>query len=136
MREKERLLGKRYNTYLRDETGGRRFWPVRCTEIKIDDLARDRNQLWAQAVVRFRDGAVWWFDSPELNHVAEQEQASRYDGDPWEYLIAAWLEHPTARYDCGSPIAPFTSTDESVSVPDALRHCIGKPQEQWPEFPF
>ncbi len=120
-----------HSNYLRDETGGRRFWPVACTRILIDDLARDRDQLWAEAVVRYRSGAVWWLDSPELNRVAEQEQAARYDGDPLGDLIAAWLEHPTARYDCGSPITPFTSTDESVSVPNVLLHCIGKPQEQW-----
>ena len=40
--------------YLKDPTGARRIWPVVCGVVDLDGLRRDRDQLWAEAVVRFR----------------------------------------------------------------------------------
>ncbi len=120
-----------HSSYLRDETGGRRFWPVACSCIRIDELARDRDQLWAEAVKQFRGGSPWWLDSVLLNRLAEREQSDRYEGDPWDDLIAPWLSRPVARYDGGGLIAPFTSDADSVSITDVLAHCIGKRPDHW-----
>lgn len=121
-----------HNNYLRDETGGRRFWPVACNQIRIEDLARDRDQLWAEAVSRYRGGAAWWLDSLELNQQAAQEQGDRYEGDPWDDLIAVWLRHPSARQDGSLETNRFfTSTTESVTMSDILTHCVCKRPELW-----
>jgi predicted P-loop ATPase len=78
-------------TYLRDETGGRRSWPAVCGVIDIDGLARDRDQLFAEAVHRYRQGEQWWPDREfERQHI-QPEQDARYEPDVWEDDISAYL---------------------------------------------
>ena len=74
--------------YLRDQTGARRFWPVACGSIDLDWIIANRAQLFAEAVMRFREGAPWW-DIPATDAAAEQEQ--RRVSDEWEPIIAGWL---------------------------------------------
>ena len=81
-----------HSTYLRDETGGRRFWPITCGRTEIDALARDRNQLWAEAQAEFDAGAVWWLETTELVQMASDQQIDRYEGDRCEEVIGPWLE--------------------------------------------
>ena len=77
--------------YLKDATGGRRFWPVRCGDDRPRGAARDRDQLWAEAVARYRAGEPWWLETRDLTELAEEEQLDRYQGDAWEEPIRAYL---------------------------------------------
>jgi hypothetical protein len=92
--------------YLSDTTGNRRFWPVACGEIKLAELAKDRDQLWAEALVRYRAGAQWWLTGEEQAAAAEQ-QTEREAADTWEERI----EH-------------FASDKESFTLSDVLA-CLG-----------
>jgi len=121
------------SAYLKDETGGRRFWPVRCGKLRIDELDRDRNQLLAEAVVRFRQGSTWWLDSMELNELAAKEQGDRYEGDPWDEIVRAWIQRPTILPNLTqfAETLHLASTPDSVTVSEILSHAIGKRPELW-----
>ena len=76
--------------YLKDETGGRRFWPVKIGRINVDLLHEQRDQLWAEAVVLYRANFPWWITKAETLKDAERHQRDRYIGDPWDDIIGAY----------------------------------------------
>jgi predicted P-loop ATPase len=80
--------------YLRDETGNRRFWPVRTGAdgaIKLGALGDVRDQLWAEARARYEGGEVWYPVTTEEHGLCREEQAERFVVDPWQEIIASWL---------------------------------------------
>lgn len=79
------------DTYLRDETGNRRFWPVRVEMVDLDALERDRDLLWAEAVYWFRQGKPWHLTGEAL-HISKAAQQSRVSEDIWQADIAKHLE--------------------------------------------
>lgn len=79
------------NHYLRDATGGRRFWPVKCGVIDLDSLRRDRNQLFAEAVDAYRRDVQWWPDPDFQENVIAPLQDARYEADVWEEPVRKHL---------------------------------------------
>ncbi|WP_299078749.1 VapE domain-containing protein [uncultured Paraglaciecola sp.] len=72
--------------YLKDATGARRFWPVKCDGIDLDAIKSDAIQLWAEAVKRYKDGEIWWLEG-EDQKAAHEAQLDRYEVDPWAQMI-------------------------------------------------
>jgi predicted P-loop ATPase len=79
-------------TYLRDPTGGRRFWPVKVAKIDLGALRHDRDQLWAEALHRFLQRDRWWPDPAFEREIMQAEQAARFDEDAWTDPIRAFLQ--------------------------------------------
>jgi putative DNA primase/helicase len=104
--------------YLVDETGGsgRRMWPVRCHRGDLGLAGSLREQLWAEAKVRFEGGQEWHLRDPELRDLERSEQDARFRSDPWEQTIATWLAKPS---DLGD------KTIRGVSTADVMAGALG-----------
>jgi predicted P-loop ATPase len=95
--------------YLKDATGSRRIWPVACHgTIDLKAIERDRDQLWAEAVARFKADAPWWLDTSELEALATAEQAARFKVDVWKEPVEQWL-----------------GKRKDVSISEVLQHALG-----------
>jgi hypothetical protein len=77
--------------YNEDETGGRRLWPVRVGRIDIPALIRDREQLFAEAVVCFQRHEKWWPDAKFERRYIAGEQDARYEPGIYEEKIGKYL---------------------------------------------
>ncbi|HWU39741.1 MAG TPA: VapE domain-containing protein, partial [Candidatus Acidoferrum sp.] len=74
-------------TYLRDQTGNSRFWPVAVGKVDLEALRRDRDQLWGEAALLEATGAPLVLPK-ELRGAARAAQEKREDYDPWIDLLA------------------------------------------------
>lgn len=84
--------------YLQDRTGNRRFWPVdvgihRPIKSVWGDLPKELDQLWAEAVFRWRLGEPLYLAEGLADAAAIQQEEHRETGTK-EGLIRDWLERP------------------------------------------
>ncbi len=76
--------------FLSDDTGNRRWLPVRVDSvIDVDRITRDCLQLWAEARELFNAGGV---DYKEAEALAVEVHAEHMISDPWEPIVVDWLD--------------------------------------------
>lgn len=93
--------------YLRDETGGRRFWPVVCAvaSIDTDGLLAEVDQVWAEATAAYRGlraerptGTLpLYLSNDDAAAVAKRMQEDRRVETAEDAIagkLSAWLEKP------------------------------------------
>ncbi|RKP46671.1 VapE domain-containing protein [Pararobbsia silviterrae] len=93
-----------FDTYLKDESGNRRYWPIKAgAQLDLKSLAADRDQIWAEAFAGYREWEAenadaggtlptpWQVLSSEMPLFAA-EQDARYEGDVYETMIGRFLE--------------------------------------------
>lgn len=86
--------------YLKDSTGGRRFWPVLCDgDLDLDGLRGALLFLYAEALHDYRAGERCWPLPDEQKELFTPEQAKRGMPEPIVDLLAQWVKNQ---------VAPFT----------------------------
>ena len=87
------------DSYLRDSTGNRRYWPVDTNILPIrhtvftDFTQAVVDQVWAEAVVRYQAGEPLYLDA-NLNANATEVQEDHREADAWEAAIQTFVEAP------------------------------------------
>jgi len=133
--------------YFVDDTGNRRFWPVRCNttdQAKIQELMEIRDQIWAEAIHRYKTapanpahlnprtgGEMWWLTKEE-EALARVEQDKRSEGhdDVWlgEFLDD-WRKATVVSDD---PAEPKEKRDAFASVDDPTKRMLLHPSVNGP----
>ena len=86
------LVGTTNETdYLRDSTGNRRWWPIRCAYADHDWITQNREQLWAEAAAREAAGESLWIDDADTLRSAEQAQSDRLSDDSWSGKVFDYI---------------------------------------------
>lgn len=84
------------NTFLRDTTGNRRFWPVDCgveepTKSVFEDLDDEVGQIWAEAKMLYTLGEPLYL-SGESDRLAQEAQEGHQEEDAKVGIIQEFLE--------------------------------------------
>lgn len=118
--------------YLLSQTGNRRFWPIETANIDIEGLRADRDQLWAEAVMREAKGESIVLDE-SLWQDAREEQEERRTKDPWEAQLSK-IPDVVAAFEGGQTeqhrIIWRERGEECVASADLLTHVLRVPTER------
>lgn len=136
----ERTFGRRFivigtaneEEFLDDAEGERRWLPVKVgTQIDVEGLERDRDQLWAEGAALWRQSGVQWREAETL---ARAEHEAFKVTDEWAPLIEKWLEGTATVQLQGDPNAERITGRARLMDPftilEVARHCLHLPEER------
>jgi predicted P-loop ATPase len=76
------------SNFLSDDTGNRRWLPIKVREINVAEIKRDRIQLWAEARDKFLSSGILYKEVEKLSKSIYEEFMII---DPWAKIIQEWL---------------------------------------------
>ncbi|MGM0743216.1 MAG: VapE domain-containing protein [Pseudomonadota bacterium] len=84
------------DNYLRDETGSSRFYPIKITEVNVEAIRRDRDQLLGEAAVRLVEAIDarerWWEFSPEALAILNETRDEKDEDHVWTSVVLQFVE--------------------------------------------
>ena len=79
------------DTFLKDATGDRRFWPLEVRSVNVEALMAMRSQLLAEALHRVNAGERYWPTREEERELVFPEQAPFKRVDEWENVLDEYV---------------------------------------------
>lgn len=133
--------------FLKDETGNRRFWPVEVkkegrTKDVFKDLVKERDQIWAEAVVLWRDKKEKLYLTEEEEKLAQVSQEDHREVNEKEGLILKYLDtllpddwedrdlYERKTFLEGADVVEGTEKRERVCVLEIWCECFGNNKSQ------
>ena len=103
-----------HGDFLADQTGNRRWLPIRLGQQNVPKIVQDRLQLWAEGISLFREHGILWVHAEAL---ARTEHEDFEAVDTWEEPILKWLHDVDL-----SGVAPINKP--SITTWDVLREAL------------
>ena len=128
--------------WMRDQTGNTRFLPIAVKEIDVDAVVAIREQLFAEALVYYREHPTdWWQLTGDSEHEAGQEREARRRPSVYEASLAVWLtgktettwEEIAQQYLYLEAKEKWKDTSLQMQVATALRGLGWQSKQQWRE---
>ena len=139
--------------FLKGDTGNRRFWTVECDrDVPMKDvwsqLDQERDQIWAEAVQRFREGERLYLPR-ELEKAAQERQEAHNEvaADERTGIIEAFIRREIPenwdqlgakqrrdffQYGNGGDVTALMETRprETITAVEVLAECFGQPIDE------
>lgn len=94
------------DTFLRDDTGGTRFWPIETGTILHSKLEEDRDQLFAEAIYLFKNKENWHIMPTKITEEIQEEYRQK---DEWEQVINEYVQSKRVQH---------------ITISDLARDCL------------
>ncbi len=113
-------------TFLTEDTGESRFWPVKVRKMpgSLEYTKENADQLLAEAVHLYNQGGLWWFeDEPEeLKQV--RDACKQSTEDTWEDIISHAITNGATSYNpAKSP--PIEAGALAMNLLQVFEHALG-----------
>ena len=99
--------------YLRDTSGNRRIWPVKCEWVDVAWVVEMRDHLWAEAAHREALGEDLWLSDDAVKDAAQSVQSDRMSEDVWTDPVRDWI-----------------NSHIDVRIPDILSSALNIPKDR------
>ncbi len=130
------LFGTTNDTrYLKDDSGNRRFWPIKSNlsgPLDIKGMVAIRDQIWAEAKHRYGAKESLYISDAAIMELAKSEQDARFDEDERFESIKEWLSTDIPE-DYWTNLTDFPTDDIAMVKRD--RTCIAEIAEKCLKIP-